>query len=455
MPLGERRSFASASWAQDESPDDGFESTDVQGSARDLAPTRIEPMMHPLPKHILTALALLDEAQHKHQQATQFGVSEHEAMPESDDPPLPFVPMVYQAVDWSGKPIVVQAPEIADAQVDAPAPTPKHADPELNAQVAQVADDAAQDIAEPWDDTQEHEQDLEIFAADAFEAPEETLPNPCLADESPEEHTALAESELNDQDQTSPSELATDVQELEQNLSTEQEPEQQAQHEAQQQPDPETEQPAEPATEQPSEQEAALPPGVQEDEVLQREQEHYLKGLEEGERRARAAMQEEITAKSALLDVATTQMQALLNDSSKLFEPIKRLSMHLAEQIVLGELNTPTAWIERMVQRCLDEVHIPAQGLVVVEMNARDKQHLEAEDSKLLKSVRLEVSDDIEPGSVRVLVNGMVIEEFLSHRLLGLVRSLSIDESAWREHSTLTKTEESLQEMERDDDHHS
>ena len=462
MPQSERRSFASAQWGTDEPDADGFEAMGLRTEPKDFSAMRVEPMMHPLPKHIMTALALLDEAQQKHEQSDPFVGPTSTDPQESDNSHLPFVPMVYQAVDWSGKPIIVQpepevlVPEEA-LQPTPPLPTQALVESE-NQDEANLQDDLGDANAQGNDASSEQEQadstrDLqaqpdEVQAQDLDDLPaalevqelaqDDAFPVQALTDQELEavdpestvgaqtlEGSEFVESELNDAQEMSPAELEADAQDIEQQVQSDLEPE------------------VEPT------------PGVQEEEVLQREQAQYAKGLEEGERQAREALQEEVDAKKAVLDSVTQQLNELLNDASKLYEPIKRLSMHLAEQIVLGELNTPTAWVERMIQRCLDEVHVPAQGLVVVELNARDKQRLETEDSKLLKSVRLEINDDIQPGSVRVLANGMVIEEFLSHRLAGLVRSLAIDESAWRAQSSLVNPQESLQEMESDDDHHS
>jgi flagellar biosynthesis/type III secretory pathway protein FliH len=447
----ERRLFASANWEKDVPQVDGFEETELHHTnPKEFAAMQVQPMMHPLPKHIMTALALLDEAQKKHEERGQFG--EQATTSPSDESPnahLPFVPMVYQAVDWSGKPIVVQEEAAPVVQAEAQAPSEETPEPSEQEAQAQPEENQAQPEPEPIaakDDAEvesptDYSQALSSGQEIQDIAQEDAFPAETLADQEPAEpndsqagfvqeaapetvEAELIESELNTEPEFSAEELVADAQEV-------------AQEAMDVQP------------------EAPQVPGIAEEEVARREQAHYEKGLEEGQRKAREAMQEELDAKCTVLEGVTQQLNELLNDSSKLYEPIKRLSMHLAEQIVLGELKTPTDWIERMVQRCLDEVHVPAQGLVVVELNARDKQRLQAQDSKLLKSVRLEVNEEIQPGSVRVLANGMVIEEFLSHRLAALVRSLSIDETQWAAHSSLNHVEETLQEMEGDDDRHS
>jgi hypothetical protein len=49
-----------------------------------------------------------------------------------------------------------------------------------------------------------------------------------------------------------------------------------------------------------------------------------------------------------------------------LFEPVKRLALHISEQLVLAELTISGQAIERLVQRCLDEIDLHGQSAVTV-----------------------------------------------------------------------------------------
>ena len=106
--------------------------------------------------------------------------------------------------------------------------------------------------------------------------------------------------------------------------------------------------------------------------------------------------------------------------------------------------------IERLVQRCLDELDHPVQGAVVVELHPEDKERMQAHAADLIQGMRLEAVQDLHPGSVRVFANDTVVEDLVEHRLAEMARALQIDEQAWVAKSVLTQEKEV-----EDDDVHS
>ena len=162
-------------------------------------------------------------------------------------------------------------------------------------------------------------------------------------------------------------------------------------------------------------------------------------GLAEGEQAAREAVAQEMAAQRVVFEKAAQELQALLQDSPKFFEPLKRLALHIAEQVVMGELQTSTKAMERLVQRCLDELDHPVQGAVVLEMHPDDKTRLQEHAKDLIQGMRLEAVHDMQPGSVRVFANDTVVEDLVDNRLAAMARALHVDEAAWLEHSVLTR----------------
>lgn len=174
--------------------------------------------------------------------------------------------------------------------------------------------------------------------------------------------------------------------------------------------------------------------------------EGYAKGLDEGmeigEKRANDTYADELAAQREVLTNAASGLQTLLADSKQFFEPMKRLALHLAEQLVLGELSASPQAMERLVQRCLDELDHPAQGVVVLELHPDDKARLQKHGSEFTRGMRLEAVHDLKPGSVRVFANDTVVEDLVENRLQALVASLQIDEAAWRKQSALLTHDE-------------
>jgi flagellar biosynthesis/type III secretory pathway protein FliH len=161
-------------------------------------------------------------------------------------------------------------------------------------------------------------------------------------------------------------------------------------------------------------------------------------GKAEGERSAREAVAEEMAAQRVVFETAAHELQALISDPTKFFEPLKRLALHMAEQVVMGELHTSSKAIERLVQRCLDELDHPVHGAVVLELHPDDKARLQAQSPDLIQGMRLEAVPDMQPGSVRVFANDTVVEDLVENRLTAMARAMHLDEAAWLKRSVLT-----------------
>ena len=162
-------------------------------------------------------------------------------------------------------------------------------------------------------------------------------------------------------------------------------------------------------------------------------------GMAEGDAKARADAADEIAAQRVLFESVSRDLAALMADPKKFFEPLKRLAIHIAEQVVVGELQTSTQALKRLVQRCLDELDHPVHGAVVLELNPEDKARLQEHGGDFIKGMRLEALPELQIGSVRVFANDTVVEDLVEHRLEGLAKALLVDVDAWREKSPLAQ----------------
>ena len=150
-------------------------------------------------------------------------------------------------------------------------------------------------------------------------------------------------------------------------------------------------------------------------------------------------MQAQLDPELALLHEVTQRLQALVEKPQDLYEPLKRLALHVAEQLVLAELTLSGSAIERLVQRCLDELDLHGQGLVTIELNPQDKARLEEKAGDMLKNIQLHGLAQLKPGSVRVLANDTQVEDLVQTRLQALANSLLGQPEAWREQSSFFK----------------
>jgi flagellar assembly protein FliH len=136
-----------------------------------------------------------------------------------------------------------------------------------------------------------------------------------------------------------------------------------------------------------------------------------------------------------LLKEVTDKLQALSDNPKALFEPLKRLALHISEHMVLAELNLSGQAIERLVQRCLDEVDLHGQPQVVIELHPQDKARLQEMAGDVMSQMQIQAVPTLQPGSVRVLMNDTQIEDLVQNRMQSLANSLLTQPEAWREQS--------------------
>jgi flagellar biosynthesis/type III secretory pathway protein FliH len=173
-------------------------------------------------------------------------------------------------------------------------------------------------------------------------------------------------------------------------------------------------------------------------------------GRTEGVAQARITLQSEMEAKlraalgedHALVSALSAAIAELQQSPQTFFEPLKRLALHLAEQLVLAELQLDGSAIDRLVQRCIDELAEHDESLIVVELHPADLALLQdlRTRSGLSEgaSLRLQANDQLLPGSVRASANAAVVEDLIGERLSALARGLAVDDSRWRAHTAFT-----------------
>jgi flagellar biosynthesis/type III secretory pathway protein FliH len=171
----------------------------------------------------------------------------------------------------------------------------------------------------------------------------------------------------------------------------------------------------------------------------QEELQAALEKAEADKAQALQALRDELTGEidpvKRQLNKATEQIESLIAQPDKLYEHVKRLSLHLAEQLVLGELNLSSAAIERLIQRSLDELDLHGNHVVTVELNPQDKARLQERAGELSHGLSLQAVSSMQPGSVRVMINDTMVEDLVGNRLDALARSLLVQPEAWREQS--------------------
>jgi flagellar biosynthesis/type III secretory pathway protein FliH len=149
----------------------------------------------------------------------------------------------------------------------------------------------------------------------------------------------------------------------------------------------------------------------------------------------KAQLQQSMQEQLDLLKNLSDKLQSLSDKPDAMFEPLKRLAVHISEQLVLAELNLSGQAIERLVQRCLDELDSHGAPQIVVELHPQDKARLQDIGTDVLNHIQLQSVATLHPGSVRLLVDDTQIEDLIEHRLQAMANRLLGQPELWREKS--------------------
>jgi flagellar assembly protein FliH len=116
-------------------------------------------------------------------------------------------------------------------------------------------------------------------------------------------------------------------------------------------------------------------------------------------------------------------IQTALGDNERFFVPLERLALHLARQIVRGELSLSGQAISRLVEGCLAEIDARGQSLLL-RLNPADHDRLLAMPKTLDASISVVRDSTLTAGSVRIEMAEGMVEDLIEHRLDSLSQSL-------------------------------
>ena len=154
------------------------------------------------------------------------------------------------------------------------------------------------------------------------------------------------------------------------------------------------------------------------------------------------AQQTEAESLTALADKANQLLVsieqgvvALQENPASWNEPLKRLALHLAEQLTLTELSISASGIQNMIDRCIETLDVQTASSVVVELNPNDMallQNHKAAPGEKTHQWRLVADTHLLPGSVRVRADDAVVSDLIEHRLETLAQALLQDTKPWQ-----------------------
>jgi flagellar biosynthesis/type III secretory pathway protein FliH len=120
----------------------------------------------------------------------------------------------------------------------------------------------------------------------------------------------------------------------------------------------------------------------------------------------------------------TEALRTAHTEKNDFYQPLKKLALHLAEQLVRGELNQSTAVIERLLEEAIKDIEQQGEGPITVNLNASDHQQFTAHLSSDLDHLSLRIDPKLSQGSVRITMGDSAVEDLIETRLSALSEKL-------------------------------
>jgi hypothetical protein len=172
------------------------------------------------------------------------------------------------------------------------------------------------------------------------------------------------------------------------------------------------------------------------DEIERITLEAHARGWAEGHAQAQADAAAQQAEQVAVLTDLMSSLQSLNHEPQRFFEPLKRLALHMAEQLVRGELQVSGDAVANLVKQALDTLG-ETREKVILHLNPMDADALSEAAPELVAQCAIESDAQLQRGSVRVSVNDTVVEDLIEHRLEALARRVLAQPDAWLKQSSL------------------
>ncbi|MAW33101.1 MAG: hypothetical protein CMK56_01690 [Proteobacteria bacterium] len=137
-------------------------------------------------------------------------------------------------------------------------------------------------------------------------------------------------------------------------------------------------------------------------------------GISETERRLNEPLKKAQSEFKEFVDSITLAV----SDKEYFFAPLKRLAMHLAQEIAKSEIKTSDVVITKLVENCLSELGTAKKAKITVSLHSGDlssyKKHIHETDNL---DIEVKTDKSLSSGSVRVSVNESIVEDLIENRI--------------------------------------
>lgn len=153
--------------------------------------------------------------------------------------------------------------------------------------------------------------------------------------------------------------------------------------------------------------------------------EAYAQGKQEAQAHYQAEMADQKQRLEALIQVLSNQIE----EPAALYQPLKSLSLRLAELLVQGELKYASQCIDQLVSFTLEALDTDPNHGFCIELNPEDLKLLESQ-LRAEGDIKYRSNPDLTSGSVRASWGDIAIENLFENRLHDLQQQLQLPKAA-------------------------
>ena len=154
--------------------------------------------------------------------------------------------------------------------------------------------------------------------------------------------------------------------------------------------------------------------------ITKAKEEAFEAGIIEGKAQAERSHSQ---IKNALKDLIE-RIRVNEGNIREFHDPLKKLAVHMAEQLIRGELMISSHAIERLVIQVLDDVENQGPEEVVVTLHPEDLASLGKTADVIKEGTEFRSDPHLSRGSVRVTMGDNSIEDLIERRLQKIVQNL-------------------------------
>ena len=149
-------------------------------------------------------------------------------------------------------------------------------------------------------------------------------------------------------------------------------------------------------------------------------EEAFEEGILEGKAQTERAHGE---IKNALKDLIE-RIRVNEGNIREFHDPLKKLAVNIAEQLIRGELTISSKAVERLVNQALEDIENQGPEEIVVTLHPEDLSSLGKTADVIKESIEFRSDSHLSRGSVRVTMGDSAIEDLIERRLQNIVENL-------------------------------